>query len=209
MRHQTDDNGAKIKCFRCSDPIWKSEMERWVRIVVNKIHHLLASNGGPIIWMQIENEYDKDDDYLEWAVSMARSITTDVPWSLCGHNISQCNQLNPPTKNRDLLGTTLNNDQFTENSAHQKNVVCTVNGFWVEKGERGSQPGPEFFSKLWSGNPTQPAVWTEDQGWFDICKLILAFFWTFSMYSYFFLKVPLLVLISDRRGYGPSSAVHF
>ena len=159
MRHQSDTGGGKeIECFRCIDPVWKREMARWVSTVVHKVRPLLASNGGPIIWMQVENEYDKDDEYLEWAVSMARNITTEIPWSLCGHNITQCNQLNRLHDTNDA--------EF-----HQNRAVCTINGFWVEKGEHGSQPGPEFFRKLWLGNTTQPAVWTEDQGWFDIWRM--------------------------------------
>ena len=168
MRHQTDDGGKEIECFRCSDPVWKREMQRWVSVVVDKIKPLLASNGGPIIWMQVENEYDRDDDYLEWAVSMARNITTEIPWSLCGHNITQCNQLNRPCDEMGVDNPMSSEKQPTEDNMHTNKVVCTVNGFWVDQGERGSQPGPEFFQKLWSGNPTQPAVWTEDQGWFDI-----------------------------------------
>lgn len=169
MRHEVDKNdGAQIDCFRCSDPVWKQEMKRWVSVVVDKIKPLLSSRGGPVIWMQIENEYDKNDDYLRWAVSMARNITTEVPWSLCGHNIGNCNQLNPPHDNDTTTEDGLIAQQSTtKGKKNSNNAVCTVNGFWVEQGERGSQPGPEFFHKLWSGNPTQPAVWTEDQGWFD------------------------------------------
>jgi Glycosyl hydrolases family 35 len=157
MRHVTDEAGNKIECFRCVDPLWQREMQRWVSIVVDMLKPQLASNGGPIIWMQVENEYDPDDDYLEWAVDMARNITTDVPWSLCGHNINECNRLN----GRGNTGTTKFNDNPTNK------VVCTVNGFWSETGVGVSQPGPVFFDQLWSGNPTQPAAWTEDQGWFD------------------------------------------
>lgn len=32
----------------------------------------------------------------------------------------------------------------------------------------GDQPGPEFFDVLWNATPNQPAMWTEDQGWFDV-----------------------------------------
>lgn len=159
MRHQPDTAGGKeIECFRCIDPVWKREMARWVSTVVHKVKPLLASNGGPIIWMQVENEYDKDDEYLEWTIAMARNVTTEIPWSLCGHNITQCNQLN---RRHGIYDATF----------HENRAVCTINGFWVEKGEHGSQPGPEFFRKLWSGNTAQPAVWTEDQGWFDIWRM--------------------------------------
>ena len=49
----------------------------------------------------------------------------------------------------------------------QDKVICTINGFWMESGGSDGQPGPEFFEALWSKNPNQPAMWTEDQGWFD------------------------------------------
>jgi beta-galactosidase len=155
MRHVADEAGNKIECFRCADPLWEREMKRWVSIVVDMLKPQLASNGGPIIWMQVENEYDPDDDYLEWAVDMARNISTEVPWSLCGHDITECNRLNGHS-----------NGAMTSETPANK-VVCTVNGFWSETGVGVSQPGPVFFDKLWSGNPTQPAAWTEDQGWFD------------------------------------------
>jgi hypothetical protein len=150
------------------DPIWKREMQRWVTVVVDQIKHQLASRGGPILWLQIENEYDPDDEYLDWAADMARNITEEVPWTLCGHNITQCNHLNRrASQSKDLRSGT-----------HENKVACTINGFWMEKGEDGSQPGPEFFQKLWDDNPTQPAVWTEDQGWFDIWGMAKRVRWT-------------------------------
>lgn len=134
------------KGFRCNDTVWESHMEKWVTTVVEKIRPQLASNGGPVIMLQIENEYAQDDDYLKWAVDMARNITTDVPWEIC-HDVPQCGQLNV--------------------EAGQDKVLCAINGFWMESGGGGGQPGPEYFDSLWESNPNQPGVWTEDQGWFD------------------------------------------
>lgn len=158
-----------IQCFRCMDPIWKLELEKWLTHVIKKLQPKFVTSQntkGPIIWMQIENEYEEDDDYLEWTVAMARNVTTDIPWGLCGHNIPQCNQVN---RNK-------------ENDIDNK-VVCTINGFWMDdtEGSKGGQPGRQFFQKLWShptGNPTQPAIWTEDQGWFDIWGMANRVRWT-------------------------------
>jgi hypothetical protein len=122
-------------------------MEQWTRIVVDKIRPLLITNGGPIIMLQIENEYGGYDEYAKWAVKMARNITTDVPWEMC-HSVPQCGQLN-------------------QNANEDSKVLCAINGFWMDEGGGGGQPGPEFFDKLWSKNKDQPALWTEDQGWFD------------------------------------------
>ena len=82
-----------IQCFRCADPVWETYMERWTRQVVQQVEPLLASNGGPIVMMQIENEYNGDLSYQNWAVQMARNITTSVPWNLC-HSQSLCTQIN-------------------------------------------------------------------------------------------------------------------
>ena len=69
-----------IKCFRCADPVWEKAMATWTNEVVNQLQPLLASKGGPIVMLQIENEYSGDFGYQNWAVQMARNITTSVPW---------------------------------------------------------------------------------------------------------------------------------
>jgi hypothetical protein len=99
------DSGAA--CFRCDDPIWEREMQRWVGHVVERISPQLASRGGNVVMLQIENEFggpagskggeflpgSDADKYLEWAVDMARGLTTDVPWLLC-HDVDQCTAVN-------------------------------------------------------------------------------------------------------------------
>jgi hypothetical protein len=69
---------------------------------------------GPVIALQIENEYPHDDDYLEWSVDMTRSVTTRVPWILC-HNVQECGQFN----NRKFDPT-------------DDKVLCSINGFWMD-----------------------------------------------------------------------------
>ena len=82
------DSGAA--CYRCNDSVWEQEMQRFVAIVVDKVAPQLYTNGGPIVMLQIENEYnDSEQDYLEWSVDMARSLTTEVPWNLC-HDERRC-----------------------------------------------------------------------------------------------------------------------
>jgi hypothetical protein len=44
---------------------------RWIGVVVDKIEPQFVTNGGPVIMLQVENEYGPDDDYLNWAVNMA------------------------------------------------------------------------------------------------------------------------------------------
>ena len=81
-------------CFRCSDPVWKREMGRFLKLAVREIEPLLLPNGGPVILLQVENEYRGDDlEYLTWAVDTARESTTAVPWFLC-HDLASCSAVN-------------------------------------------------------------------------------------------------------------------
>ncbi|KAK1633099.1 hypothetical protein QYE76_007414 [Lolium multiflorum] len=93
--------------FRANNEPYKREMEKFVRFIVQKLKdaEMFASQGGPVILAQIENEYGnikKDhitdgDKYLEWAAQMALSTNTGVPWIMCkqtsapGEVIPTCN----------------------------------------------------------------------------------------------------------------------
>lgn len=47
-------------------------------------------------------------------------------------------------------------------------AICTINGFWMDEFDKETyQPSPKWHADLQSGNPGQPWMWTEDQGWFD------------------------------------------
>ena len=140
-----------IKCFRCSDPIWKREMQRVVEYVTTKVRPYLAQNGGNIILLQIENEYNgngaEDQEYLNWAVEMANNCTAheQATWSLC-HDHTMCTATN-------IAG-------------HR--ALCTINGFWMDEYTTNpSQPSPKWMQDQQRNNPYQPLIWTEDQGWFD------------------------------------------
>ena len=143
-----------IGCFRCSDPIWKRESAAFVAAAVEQVRPMLASAGGPVIMLQIENEYNGNDvEYLEWDVDMARKLTagSSVPWNLC-HDHKNCAKVN----------------HRGPNGSYTFNALCTINGFWMEETESNpSQPSPKWIDDHRSANPGQPTVWTEDQGWFD------------------------------------------
>ena len=49
--------GEGAACFRCSDVVWKREMARFTAEVVAQLEPLLLPNGGPVVLLQIENEY--------------------------------------------------------------------------------------------------------------------------------------------------------
>ncbi|CAN6284884.1 unnamed protein product [Urochloa humidicola] len=105
--------------FRTDNEPFKTEMQRFTTKVVDTMKGagLYASQGGPIILSQIENEYGNIDSaygapgkaYMRWAAGMAVSLDTGVPWVMC-------QQTDAP----DPLINTCNGfycDQFTPNSA--------------------------------------------------------------------------------------------
>ncbi|KAK9690766.1 hypothetical protein RND81_09G152900 [Saponaria officinalis] len=94
--------------YRTDNPVFKENTERWVSKVISvmKDHKLFASQGGPIILSQIENEYDHvrgafregaAERYIKWAGNMAVAQGTGVPWIMCkqkdapGEVINACN----------------------------------------------------------------------------------------------------------------------
>ncbi|KAG8633151.1 hypothetical protein MANES_18G079900v8 [Manihot esculenta] len=79
--------------FRSNNQPFKDHMQRFVSKIVNmmKSENLYASQGGPIIISQIENEYQTIESafhgegprYVRWAAAMAVSLQTGVPWIMC------------------------------------------------------------------------------------------------------------------------------
>jgi beta-galactosidase len=67
------------------------EMGRWVRFLCDYLRPMFASNGGPIIMAQIENEYDliaknygeEGQKYLQWAIDFSQSLNLGIPWVMC------------------------------------------------------------------------------------------------------------------------------
>ncbi|XP_062104711.1 beta-galactosidase 9-like [Humulus lupulus] len=68
-------------------------MQRFVKKIVDLMREemLFSWQGGPIIMLQIENEYgniegkfgQKGKDYVKWAAKMALSLGAGVPWVMC------------------------------------------------------------------------------------------------------------------------------
>jgi hypothetical protein len=71
----------------------QTEMQRFTEKVVATMKGagLYASQGGPIILSQIENEYGNvavnygaaAKPYIRWAAGMAVALDTGVPWVMC------------------------------------------------------------------------------------------------------------------------------
>ncbi|KAE8663527.1 Beta-galactosidase 14 isoform 2 [Hibiscus syriacus] len=79
--------------FRSDNEPFKRYMKKFVTMIVDKLkaEKLFASQGGPIIVAQIENEYntiqlafrEKGVSYIQWAAKMALDLNIGVPWIMC------------------------------------------------------------------------------------------------------------------------------
>ncbi|XP_047957097.1 beta-galactosidase 8-like isoform X1 [Salvia hispanica] len=107
--------------FRTKNDLFQTEMERFLAKIVRmmKDANLFASQGGPIILAQVENEYGNVQAaygadgalYVKWAAETAVGLNTSVPWVMCAQQdapdpiINTCNGFycdgftpNSPTK---------------------------------------------------------------------------------------------------------------
>ncbi|KAK6144452.1 hypothetical protein DH2020_021272 [Rehmannia glutinosa] len=109
----------------------QAEMKRFTAKIVDmmKQENLYASQGGPIILSQIENEYGNVESaygesaktYINWAASMATSLDTGVPWVMC----QQSDAPNP--------------------------IINTCNGFYCDQFTPNSDNKPRMWTENWSG----------------------------------------------------------
>ncbi|MED6122028.1 Beta-galactosidase 8 [Stylosanthes scabra] len=117
--------------FRTDNEAFKAEMKRFTTKIVNmmKEESLYASQGGPIILSQIENEYGDVDSaygpaakpYINWAASMATSLDTGVPWVMC----MQADAPNP--------------------------IINTCNGFYCDQFTPNSNAKPKIWTEGYNG----------------------------------------------------------
>ncbi|XP_050228465.1 beta-galactosidase 5-like [Mercurialis annua] len=93
--------------FRTDNQPFKAAMQEFTQKIVQmmKKEKLFASQGGPIILSQIENEYGSESNalgaaghsYMNWAAKMAVGLNTGVPWVMCKEDdapdpvINSCN----------------------------------------------------------------------------------------------------------------------
>ncbi|CAM8905593.1 unnamed protein product [Rhodiola kirilowii] len=79
--------------FRTDNEPFKVEMQRFVTKIVDLMRQekLFCWQGGPIIMLQIENEYGNIEasfgkggkNYVKWAAKMALGLGAGVPWVMC------------------------------------------------------------------------------------------------------------------------------
>ncbi|XP_022157753.1 beta-galactosidase 10 [Momordica charantia] len=130
--------------FRTDNASFKNHMQKFTTYIVNlmKQEKLFASQGGPIILSQVENEYgdiervygEGGKPYAMWAAQMAVSQNIGVPWIMC-------QQYDAP----DPVINTCNSfycDQFTPNSPNKPK-------FWTEN-------WPGWFKTFGARDPHRP-----------------------------------------------------
>ena len=122
--------------IRCADPVYLGAVESFFTVLFGKLRPLLAANGGPIIMMQLENEYGSfgnDREYLRRLAEIFRKNDMDVP-------------LFTSDGPADLLlaGGTLDNVMPTVNfGMNHERAFRTLKKF---------RPGtPEFCAEFWDG----------------------------------------------------------
>ncbi|XP_027357220.1 beta-galactosidase 15-like [Abrus precatorius] len=112
--------------FRTNNAVFEAEMKNFTTLIVDKMssEKLFASQGGPIILAQIENEYgnvmqsygEGGKQYVQWCAQLAESYQIGVPWVMCQQNdapdplINTCNgwycdQFYPNSKNKPKMWT--------------------------------------------------------------------------------------------------------
>lgn len=82
---------------RSSNGPWQEEMEHFFTSMVAMAKPFLASNGGPIILAQIENEFHwNDTNYINWCGKLVQQVDAGIPFIMCNgysasNTINTCN----------------------------------------------------------------------------------------------------------------------
>lgn len=68
---------------RCMDPRYTAAAERYIKSLAIQVKDLQVTKGGPILMVQIENEYGSygnDREYMKWLPEVWRNCGIDVPF---------------------------------------------------------------------------------------------------------------------------------
>ncbi|KAL4650070.1 hypothetical protein ACB092_01G060500 [Castanea dentata] len=145
--------------FRTDNEPFKTAMQGFTQKIVQmmKNERLFASQGGPIILSQIENEYGPESKalgaaghaYINWAAKMAVGLNTGVPWVMCKEDdapdpvINACNgfycdAFSPNKAYKPTMWTEAWSGWFTEfgGTIHQRPVQDLAFGVarFIQKG---------------------------------------------------------------------------
>ncbi|KAI4371826.1 hypothetical protein MLD38_010139 [Melastoma candidum] len=117
--------------LRTSNQVYMDEMKNFTTLIVDmmKNENLFASQGGPIIIAQIENEYgnvmspygDAGKSYIEWCSNMAVSQDIGVPWIMC------------------------------QQSDAPQPMINTCNGWYCDQFTPNNPNSPKIWTENWTG----------------------------------------------------------
>ncbi|CAK7328307.1 unnamed protein product [Dovyalis caffra] len=123
--------------MRTNNTVFQNEMEIFIRKIVAMMKHknLFASQDGPIILAQIENEYGDVENaygeggkkYVKWCADLAQSFQIGIPWIMC--------------KQRDTPSP----------------LIETYNNFYGDGFWPSNKNSPKMWTENWSG-------WFQDWG---------------------------------------------
>ncbi|XP_054824803.1 beta-galactosidase 15-like [Prosopis cineraria] len=117
--------------FRTMNKPYLDEMKRFTTLIVDmmKKEKLFASQGGPIISAQIENEYgnimgqygEAGKEYVNWCAQLASSYQIGVPWIMC------------------------------QQSDAPQPMINTCNGYYCDKFTPNNKNSPKAWTENWTG----------------------------------------------------------
>ncbi|KAI4379584.1 hypothetical protein MLD38_005862 [Melastoma candidum] len=117
--------------LRTANDVFMNEMQNFTSLIVNMVkqENLFASQGGPIILAQIENEYgnvmssygDAGKAYIDWCANMAVSQDIGVPWIMC------------------------------QQSDAPQPMINTCNGWYCDQFTPSSPDSPKMWTENWTG----------------------------------------------------------
>ncbi|KAH0926588.1 hypothetical protein HID58_018844 [Brassica napus] len=117
--------------FRTTNKAYMDEMQNFTTMIVDMVkkEKLFASQGGPIILAQIENEYgnimgpygEAGKSYIKWCANMAQALDVGVPWIMCQQNDAPQPMLN------------------------------TCNGFYCDNFTPNNPNTPKMWTENWTG----------------------------------------------------------
>ncbi|XP_057983261.1 beta-galactosidase 7-like [Malania oleifera] len=123
-------NMPNIK-LRTNNPVYMNEMQNFTTLIVDMARraNLFASQGGPIIIAQIENEYgnvmssygESGKEYIKWCANMAESQKISEPWIMC-----------------------------QQDDAPQP-MINTCNGWYCDQFQPNNPNSPKMWTENWTG----------------------------------------------------------
>jgi hypothetical protein len=69
----------KFLVDRSNDPVYQSYVDRYFKELAGQIHGLMYKDGGPVIGVQLENEYSRGKEHILWLKKTVKKYGIDVP----------------------------------------------------------------------------------------------------------------------------------